>query len=263
MERTSLSAPGEFRWPYPGNSAVRPWGVLLAAYGDFDVAADTLRPAAFGESRTVSWSATVHFHGAALYSVPDRLCDSAVWVRTAAGEVVVAWGEGTGGKEVARHDLVGPGCASICDAHYTHRRSADPFGACPSAEERRRSGVLGARRGSQAYLVEAAAVGARRIETRMAEALSLSAIPARRSSTTALGVAAIADASSERRPRLDHRPRCRRRGVSGTAHLEHSLAAGTAMWSALGADDEAEEDGDEGLPRRGRRRADRAARLRG
>ena len=41
MERTSLSAPGEFRWPYPGNSAVRPWGVLLAAYGDFDVAADT------------------------------------------------------------------------------------------------------------------------------------------------------------------------------------------------------------------------------
>ncbi len=41
MERTSLSAPGEFRWPYPGNSAVRPWGVLLAAYGDFDVAADS------------------------------------------------------------------------------------------------------------------------------------------------------------------------------------------------------------------------------
>jgi putative transposase len=45
MGRTSLSAPGEFRWPFPGNSAVRPWGFLLAAYGDFDVAADTWRNA--------------------------------------------------------------------------------------------------------------------------------------------------------------------------------------------------------------------------
>ncbi len=39
--------------------------------------------AAFGESRTVSWSGTVSFHGAR-YSVPDRLCDSAVWVRATA-----------------------------------------------------------------------------------------------------------------------------------------------------------------------------------
>ena len=43
--------------------------------------------AAFGESRTVGWSATVSFRGAR-YSVPDRLCDTQVWVRAAAGEVI-------------------------------------------------------------------------------------------------------------------------------------------------------------------------------
>ena len=61
MERTSLSAPGEFRWPYPGNSAVRPWGVLLAAYGDFDVAADNRADVLLKRLRA---SRLNNFHGA-------------------------------------------------------------------------------------------------------------------------------------------------------------------------------------------------------
>src|SRR5208282_495378 len=70
--------------------------------------------AAFGESRSVSWSSTVSFR-AARYSVPDQLAGCQVWVRCAAGEVVIVAGEGSGAKEVARHDQVGPGQASIKD----------------------------------------------------------------------------------------------------------------------------------------------------
>ena len=47
---------------------------------------DAAYTAAFGESRTVAWSATVSFRGAR-YSVPDRLCDAPVWVRASAGKV--------------------------------------------------------------------------------------------------------------------------------------------------------------------------------
>jgi hypothetical protein len=86
---------------------------------------------AFGESRSVGWSATVSFRGAR-YSVPDRLCDAAVWVRAASGEVIVITGEGTGAIEVARHRQVGPGQTSIRDEHYTHRHVArDPLTGTP------------------------------------------------------------------------------------------------------------------------------------
>jgi hypothetical protein len=198
--------------------------------------------AAFGESRTVSWSATISFRGAR-YSVPDRLCDSAVWVRAAAGEVVVTSGEGTGAKEVARHDLVGPGCASICDAHYTHRRSADPLARAPRPKNDDEVAFLALGEGARLYLVEAAAVGARRIETRMAEALSLSALHGAPVVDRALGVAAMAGRFSEGDlgSIIVHGAGA---AVSAGPPPEHSLAAGTAMWSALGADDgdEAEED---------------------
>ena len=42
--------------------------------------------AAFGESRRVSWSATVSYRSAR-YSVPDRLADTQVWVRSTGAEV--------------------------------------------------------------------------------------------------------------------------------------------------------------------------------
>jgi hypothetical protein len=64
--------------------------------------------AAFGQSRAVSWSATVSF-GGARYSVPDRLAGHQVWVRQAGPEVVMVAGEGSGAVEVARHAKVGPG----------------------------------------------------------------------------------------------------------------------------------------------------------
>jgi Integrase core domain len=49
--------------------------------------------AAFGESRRVGWSSTISFRGAR-YSVPHRFCDTRVWVRQGAGEVIIVAGEG-------------------------------------------------------------------------------------------------------------------------------------------------------------------------
>ena len=66
---------------------------------------DAAYTAAFGESRLVGWSSTVSFRGAR-YSVPHRLAGGQVWVRVAAGEVVIVAGEGSGATEVARHALL-------------------------------------------------------------------------------------------------------------------------------------------------------------
>jgi hypothetical protein len=197
--------------------------------------------AAFGESRTVGWSATVSFRGAR-YSVPDRLCDTKAWVRAAAGEVIIISGEGSRASEVARHRLVGPGQASIKDEHYTRHRERDPLVRTPRPTSRAEREFLALGEGAGLYLTEAAAIGSRRIEARMAEAVTLASLHGRDQVDRALGVAAIAG-------RFDH-------GdlgsiiVHGAASLtrppgpppEHSLAAGTAAWSALGAT-----DGDETL----------------
>jgi hypothetical protein len=63
--------------------------------------------AAFGESRRVGWSSTISFRGAR-FSVPHRLCDTRVWVRQGAGEVIIAAGEGRAVTEVARHRALPP-----------------------------------------------------------------------------------------------------------------------------------------------------------
>ena len=71
---------------------------------------------AFGESRTVSWSSIVTFAGAR-YSVPTEYRDTRVWVRVAGDEVVITAGGPEGAVEIARHDRLGPGQASIRDEH--------------------------------------------------------------------------------------------------------------------------------------------------
>jgi hypothetical protein len=199
--------------------------------------------AAFGQSRTVSWSSTVSFRGAR-YSVPDRLCAAQVWVRATAGEVVITAGEGTGAKEVARHELVGPGQASIRDEHYSRgRRSRDPLARTPRPANPSEREFLGLGEGARLYLIEAAAIGTRRIGARMAEAVTLAALHGKDTVDRALGVAAMVGrfdqgdlgsivvhgAADQARP-------------SGPPP-EHSLAAGTSGWSALGgaADDDEDE----------------------
>lgn len=201
--------------------------------------------AAFGQSRRVGWSSTVSF-GGSRYSVPDRLCDTQVWVRAGAGEVIITAGEGSGAKEVARHPQMGPGHASIKDEHYTHRRAADPLARTPKATTPGERDFLALGEGAKLYLVEAAAVGARRVETRMAQAVTLAALHGTGSVDRALGTAALVGRFSEGdlESIIVH-------GATAPLHRtgpppEHSLVAGTAMWSALGATDTDDDEAQEG-----------------
>ena len=217
----------------------RPAEALQAERASLHPVPDQPYTAAFGQSRTVGWSATVSFRGAR-YSVPERLCDSAVWVRTEGTEVVIVAGEGTGAIEVARHRLVGPGHASIYDEHYSAPRHG-PLGRRPRPTNRAEEQFLALGEGAKLYLVEAAALGARRIEARMAEAVTLSALHGADVVDRALGTAAMAGrfAEGDLGSIIVHGP--------GTRPLfgpppAHSLSAGTAMWSALGAAEDEEEE---------------------
>ena len=188
---------------------------------------------AFGESRSVGWSATISFR-AARYSVPDSLAGGRVWVRVATDEVVIVAGEGSQACEVARHRLVGPGQASIDDAHY-RSRPADPLHRKPKAKTSSEAAFLELGEGARLYLVEAAAAGARRIPTRMAEAVTLASLYERGEVDRCLGIAAMAGRflDGDLESILVH---CAG-GVTGAVvpPPEHSLAAGTQMWSSLGS----------------------------
>jgi len=202
--------------------------------------------AAFGESRSVSWSATVSFRGAR-YSVPDHLCGGPVWVRAGGGEVIIVAGAGSGAKEVARHELLGAGQASIKDEHYTRRRrDPDPLQRTPRPTKPSEAAFLDLGEGAKLYLVEAGAAGVRRLEARMAEAVMLAALHGAGTVDRALGTAALAGrfAEGDLGSIIVH-------GAAGPLHragppTEHSLVAGTAMWSALGTtdsdDDETQEE---------------------
>jgi transposase len=192
--------------------------------------------AAFGESRRVGWSSTVSFRRAR-YSVPDRLCDTAVWVREHAGEVIVVAGEGSGAHEVARHQKVDPGHSSITEGHYTHHRRPDPLARRPRARNDAERAFLALGEGAQRYLVEAAASGARRIEARMAEAVTLASLHGRPRVDAALGLAAMAGRFSEGDlgSILVHGAAA---AMVPQPPAEHSLSGGTHMWSALGGADE-------------------------
>ena len=198
--------------------------------------------AAFGVSRSVSWSATVSFRGAR-YSVPDRLAGERVWVRASAAEVIIVAGEGTGASEVARHGLLGPGQASICDEHYTRRRDRDPLERTPRPTKPSEVAFIELGEGARLYLVEAGAAGVRRLEARMGEAVVLAALHGKEAVDRALGTAALAGrfAEGDLESILVHGAAATRARFGPPP--EHSLSAGTAMWSALANATPEEEEG--------------------
>jgi hypothetical protein len=147
---------------------------------------------------------------------------------------VIVAGEGSGAAEVARHRLVGPGQASICDEHYPGREGRDPLHRSPRPTKASEAAFLALGEGAKLYLVEAAAAGVRRIEARMAEAVTLSALHGTGPVDRALGMAAMVGrfAGGDLESIIVH--------GAGTRDLlgprpEHSLSAGTSAWSALPA----------------------------
>ncbi len=187
---------------------------------------------AFGESRRVGWSSTVSFRGAR-YSVPHVLCDTRVWVRVGPGEVIIVSGEGSEAKEVARHRLMHPGGASIRDEHYPERRR-HPLDRAPRATNVAEERFLALGEGAKRYLVEAAACGARRIEARMAEAVTLASLHGVGPIDEALGLAAMAGRflDGDLESILVHAAGAVR--VRAVPPGEHSLAQGTSTWSTFG-----------------------------
>jgi hypothetical protein len=188
--------------------------------------------AAFGESRRVGWSSVISFRGAR-YSVPHQHCDTRVWVRMGASEVIIVAGQGAEAKEIARHGALPPGGSSICDEHYPERDS-EPRIRRPKAKSRSEGQFLALGDGAQRYLLEGAAVGARRLETRMAEAVVLAALHGTGPIDEALGLAAMAGRflDGDLESILVHAAGAV--VVRATPPEEHSLAQGTASWSAYG-----------------------------
>jgi hypothetical protein len=145
----------------------------------------------FGETRRVSWQATISV-GGAIYSVPHELVDERVWARPEGRELVVVHADGPGGpREVARHELTTPGRPRIVDAHYPPR----PPGALerrPRAQSAEEAAFLELGEGATEWLTKAASVGASRVRRKMAEAVDLAKLHGSEVVDEALRVAAAA-----------------------------------------------------------------------
>ncbi len=186
---------------------------------------------AFGESRSVSWSSTVTFRGAR-YSVPSGCGVERVWVRIDGAEVVIVAADPNRGhaRELARHDLVGAGQASIDDAHYPPRTEG-PNARVPRATRPGEAAFLAIGHGAQRWLVEACASGTRHAEEKMAEAVELAKTHGVDAVDEALGLAALAgrfssgDLVSILRAKRDETYRARE---------SDSLQPGTSSWEGFG-----------------------------
>lgn len=186
--------------------------------------------AVFGQTRHVSWSATISF-GGVTYSVPHTLVDEQVWARVAGDELVVVHLSGRGAREVARHQISTPGNPSIDDAHYPPR-PAGPLNRTPKSTNAAEEAFLGLGAGARTWLIEAGASGASRVKAKMADAVELAAMHGPERVDWALGHAAMfgrfddgATASI-----LTAHP-------TGTAHRAdetHSLQDGTSTWEGFG-----------------------------
>jgi hypothetical protein len=186
--------------------------------------------AAFGETRKVSWSATISF-GGVIYSVPHTLIDSEVWVRVDGDEIVATHVSPAGAVEVARHQRSTPGTPRIDDSHYPPR----PPGALarePKAGNVAESEFLALGEGARLWLVEAAAAGTARIKVKMADAVQLARLHGVERVDWALGHAATFDRFAEgdlASILAAHPPTVRRR-----ADEEHSMQPSTRAWEGFG-----------------------------
>ena len=188
--------------------------------------------AAFGQSRSVGWSSTVTF-GGSRYSVPHYLCGSYVWVRIQGNEIVIVADEVGSAHEVARHPRLSRGQASISDEHYPPRVK-NPSERMPKAKKPSEEAFLSLGEGARLYLVEAAASGVRRIEDRMAEAVTLAAFHGKEAVDNALDSAALARRfeMGDLESIITHA----KGSLLQRSHIRsiHSLAASTSAWNGIG-----------------------------
>lgn len=207
---------------------------------------------ALGTTRTVAADQTIRF-GSVRYSLPPGLVGAEVWVR-ADGEELVAvadlnavavqpgWAveQGAAGLvEVARHALSTPGQPRIDPAHYPeHPQAADghPKAPVPRASTPAETAFLAIGPGAHAWLVEAAAVGAQRVRSKMADAAELAALVGADTVDEALGLAAAAGrfAEADLLAIINYQGE-RRAQAAGLVHPDqtHSIQAGTSTWAGF------------------------------
>lgn len=184
----------------------------------------------FGETRRVSWSATISF-GGVTYSVPHTLAGETVWARVDGDEIVAVHLAEAGAVEVARHRRSTPGNPAIDDAHYPPR-PAGPLGRQPKATNPAEVEFLALGEGAHIWLVEAASAGTSRIKVKMAEAVDLARLHGADRLDWALGHAAMFGrfAEGDLASVLTAGPADEARGASE----DHSLQPGTQGWEDFG-----------------------------
>jgi len=198
--------------------------------------------AALGETRTVNADQTVRF-GSVRYSTPPGLVGNEVWVRADGDELVITAQRNHAGisglVEVARHRLSTPGNPRIDLSHYPdHPQQPDgsPKPPQPKGRSAEEKSFLALGPGAHSWLIEAAAVGAQRVRSKMTAALELAALVGTEPVDAALGVAAAAGrfAEGDLLAIVQHRANGASLAALVVADEHHSAQPGTSAWSAFG-----------------------------
>lgn len=194
--------------------------------------------AALGETRSVNLDQTIRF-GSVRYSTPPGLIGREVWVRADGEELVITANLEAGLIEVARHRLSTPGNPRIDLSHYPDHPQA-PDGSPKPPQPRGRSSeekaFLALGPGAHSWLVEAAAVGAQRVRSKMTAALELAALVGAEPVDAALGVAAAAGrfAEGDLLAIVHHRANGASVASLVVADEDHSVQPGTSSWASFG-----------------------------
>ena len=195
--------------------------------------------AALGLTRRVEDDQTIRW-GSVRYSTPDGHQGEQVWRRVEGDELVIVGATEVGVGEIARHQLSTPGRPRIVDAHYPFHDSGN--GPKPPKVKPRTTeevAFLGLGEGAHRWLVEAAAVGAQRVRTKMRETVELAALFGAAAVDDALGVAAMAGrfADGDLVSILEHRrvaDTVMEAFAAAAADETHSTQPGTTAWERFG-----------------------------
>ena len=148
--------------------------------------------AALGETRRVDDDQTIRW-SSVRYSTPAGHVGAEVWCRVHGDELVIVGNTDTGLVEIARHLLSTPGNPRILDAHYpSHPAGKGPHPPKIRPRSPEELAFIGLGKGAERWLVEAGAVGAQRVRSKMAKAVELAALLGTDVVDRALGLAAIA-----------------------------------------------------------------------
>ncbi len=191
--------------------------------------------AALGEPRAVGDDQTIRW-GSVRYSTPDGYQGKEVWCRVVGEELVIVARTPLGLSEIWRHQLSTPGNPRILDEHYPgHPAGNGPRAPRPKPRTAGEVAFLDLGPGAERWLIEAAAVGAQRVRSKMAHAVELAAVVGVVQIDAALMLAAIAGRFDDGAlvSISDHLAGGRPQLELVRADEEHSAQPGTSAWEEL------------------------------